>query len=60
MKAIVHAATDYAVAAWLPLPVPKFFSEKMLVIDMICATKALGALKNSPTLFLKHDGDHRI
>lgn len=54
MTATVHAATDYAVAAWLPLPVPKFFAEKMSSIDTICATKALGALKNSHTLFLKH------
>lgn len=46
--ATVHAATDYAAAAWMNLPVPKFFSEKLTTIDSICAMKALGALKNSP------------
>lgn len=57
MTATVHTATDYAAAAWLNLPIPKFFSEKMTAIDTICATKALGALKNSPSLFLRHDLD---
>lgn len=57
ITATVHAATDYAVAAWLQLPVPKFFSEKLSTIDSICATKALEALKNSPYLFLRHDFD---
>lgn len=57
ITATVHAATDYAVAAWLNLPVPKFLSEKLMSIDAICVTKALGALKNSPTLFLRHDLD---
>lgn len=51
----VHAATDYAAAAWLQLPVPKFFSEKLTSIDSICATRALGALRNSPHIFLQHD-----
>lgn len=51
----VHAATDYSAAAWLPLPVPKFFSEKLAFIDNICATRTLGALRNSPHLFLQHD-----
>lgn len=53
----VNAAGDYAVAAWLQLPVPKFFSEKLATIDSICAKKALGVLKNSPYLFLRHDLD---
>lgn len=53
----VHAATDYAAAAWIGLPIPQFFSEKLTSIDSICATKALGALKNSPYLFLRHDLD---
>lgn len=60
MTATVHAATDYAVAAWLPLLGPKFFSERMMTIDSICATKALGALKHSPYLFLKHDLDLKM
>lgn len=51
----VHAATDYAAAAWLQLPIPKYFSEKLAAIDGICATRALGALRNSPFLFLQHD-----
>lgn len=51
----VHAATNYAAVAWLLLPVPKFFSEKQAAIDAICATRALGALKNSPNIFLQHD-----
>lgn len=54
ITATVHAATDYAAAAWLPLPIPKFFSEKLASIDGICATRALGALRNSPHLFLQH------
>lgn len=57
MTATVHAATDYAAVAWLPLPVPKFFAEKTLSIDTICVKKALGALRHSPNLFLKHDLD---
>lgn len=57
MTATVHAATDYAVAAWMPLPVPKFFSKKMMSIESISAGKALGALKNSPYTFLEHDLD---
>lgn len=51
----VHAATDYAAAAWLSLPVPKFYADKLTSIDTICATKALGALRNSPHIFLQHD-----
>lgn len=51
----VHAATDYAAAAWLNLSVPKFFVEKLTSIDSICATRALGALRNSPQVFLRHD-----
>lgn len=57
ITATVHAATDYAAAAWSNLPIPKFFTEKLMTIDTICATKALGALKNSPHLFLRHDLD---
>lgn len=53
----VHAATDYAAAAWLSLPIPKFYVEKLSTINTICATKALGALKNSPHVFLQHDLD---
>lgn len=55
MTSTVHAATDYAVAAWLSLPIPKYFTEKLTTIDNICATKALGALRNSPATFLRHD-----
>lgn len=39
------------------LPIPKYFSEKLTSIDNICATKALGALRNSPVIFLRHDLD---
>lgn len=35
----VHAATDYAAAAWMSLPIPKFYVEKLATIDAICATK---------------------
>lgn len=55
LSSTVHAATDYAVAAWMNLPVPKFFSEKLTKVDAICATRALGALCNSPNIFLQHD-----
>lgn len=51
----VHAATDYAAAAWINLPVPKYFTEQLTTIDSICATRALGALRNSPQVFLRHD-----
>lgn len=51
----VHAATDYAIAAWIHLSIPKFFSGKLSSIDMICSKKALGALNNSPHVFLQHD-----
>lgn len=51
----VHAATDYAAAAWMSLPIPRFYVDKLSTIDAICATKALGALKNSPHIFLQHD-----
>lgn len=37
------------------LPIPKFFAEQLTRIDMICATKALGVLQNSPHLSLRHD-----
>lgn len=57
LTSTVHAATDYAVAAWMNLLVPKFFSEHLMKIDAICATRALGALKNSPHLFLRHEFD---
>lgn len=57
LTSTVHAATDYAAAAWMNLPVLKFFSEQLMKIDAICATQALGALKNSPHLFLRHDFD---
>lgn len=49
--------TDSAAAECISLPIPKFFADKMLTIDAICATKALGALKNSPHLFLRPDLD---
>lgn len=52
-----HAATDYAVAVWMSLPIPKNFSEKLVSIDNICATKELGALKDSPAVFLRQDLD---
>lgn len=55
ITATVHAATDYAVAAWHQLPLPKFYSTKLSVIDNIVARKALGALKSTPLVFLKHD-----
>lgn len=55
ITATVHAAKDYTAASWLSLPVPKFYAEKLTSIDSICATKALGALRNSPTIFLRHD-----
>lgn len=60
ISSTVHAATDYAVAAWINLPIPKFFTEKLTSIDAICATRALGALKNSPHLFLRHDLDLKL
>lgn len=60
ITSMVHAATDYAVAAWINLPIPKCFSEKLTSIDTICVTKALGALKNSPTIFLRHDLDLKL
>lgn len=51
----VHAAIDYAAAAWINLPIPQYFTKKLTKIDTICATKALGALENSPHIFLRHD-----
>lgn len=51
LTSTVHTATDYAVAAWMNLPVPKFFAEKLLTVDAICSTRALGALRNSPHNF---------
>lgn len=57
ITATVHAATDYAVAAWMNLSVPQYFSEKLTTIDNICSTRALGALRNSPDVFLRHDLD---
>lgn len=57
ISSTVHAATDYAATAWINLPIPKYFAEKLMTIDAICATKALGAFKNSPHLFLRHDLD---
>lgn len=48
---------DYAAASWISLPIPQYFTKKLTTIDAICATKALGALKNSPQLFLRHDLD---
>lgn len=35
--------------------VPQFFAEQLSKVDAICATKALGALRNSPHVFLRHD-----
>lgn len=55
ITATVHAATDYAPAAWVNLPVPKFFTEKPTCTDCICANRARGALQNSPQIFLRHD-----
>lgn len=52
-----HAAIDYAAAAWMSLPVPQLFTKKLDSIDTICATRALGALRNSPNVFLRHDLD---
>lgn len=60
ITATVHAATDYAAATWLNLPIQKIFTDKMMTVDAICATKALGALKNSPHLFLRHDLDLKL
>lgn len=39
------------------LSVPQYFSEKLTTIDNICSTRALGALRNSPDVFLRHDLD---
>lgn len=55
LSSTVHAATDYAAAAWINLPIPKFFAEQLSAVDAICATRALGALRNTPHLFLRHD-----
>lgn len=57
MTSTVHAVTDYPAEAWLYLPIPKFFLEAMASIDAICATRALGVLRNSPRLFLRQDLD---
>lgn len=56
ISSTVHAP-DYAVAAWQNLPIPKFFAEKLRLIDNICKTRALGALRNSPSVVLRHDLD---
>lgn len=55
IRATVHARTDYAVGTWMTLPVPKFFTEKPTTLDTICATKALGALRNSLYMYLRHN-----
>lgn len=57
LSSTVHAAIDYAVTAWMNLPIPQFFSEQLARIDAICATRELGALRNSPHIFLRHDFD---
>lgn len=51
----IHAAIDYGIAAWMPLKIPKYFTEKLSIIDHICARATLGALKTTPSLFLDHD-----
>lgn len=51
---IVHAATDYAVPAWLQLPIPIFYAEKLRTVNNIMARKALGTFKSTPLVFLRH------
>lgn len=51
----VHTSTDYGAAAWLPMEVPEYFTNKLSVIDNTCARAALGALKSTPDVFLAHD-----
>lgn len=51
----IHAAIDYGVAAWMPLEVPRYFTDKLSTIDHTCARAALGALKSTPAAFLDHD-----
>lgn len=57
ITSMLHATTDYAVTAWLRLPIPELFSEKLTLIDNICKIKALGALRKSLSIFLGHNLD---
>lgn len=51
----IHAAIDYGVAAWMPLEIPQYFTDKLRIIDHTCARASLGALKSTHTVFLDHD-----
>lgn len=55
MTTTIHAATDYGVMAWLPTDPPNFFVEQMTAVDLTCARAALGSLKTTPAVFLRHD-----
>lgn len=55
LTATVHAATDYGIAAWLPLKPLKYFIKQLTTIDHICARAALGALPSTPAVFLAQD-----
>lgn len=55
LSTIIHTATDYRAAAWLPFEVPKYFVDKLSTIDLTCARSALGALKSTPKIFLTHN-----
>lgn len=36
LKTTVHTGTDYIFAAWMPLKMPKYFTDKLSVIDHTC------------------------
>lgn len=55
MMTTIHAAIDYGAMAWLPTETPRFFEDQLAAIDNTCARAALGALKTTPTVFLRHD-----
>lgn len=55
MTTTIHTASDYGAMAWLPTEPPNFFVDQLTVIDNTCARAALGALKSTPEIFLRHD-----
>lgn len=55
MTTTIHAAVDYSAVAWLPTEPPRFFVDQLAAIDNTCARSALGALKTTPTVFLRHN-----
>lgn len=51
----IHTAINYGAMAWLPTKPPRFFVDQLTAIDNTCARAALGALKTTPAVFLRHD-----